>query len=80
MAYRLATSDEYQELVRAWEHREESRAEHLGRVLGTDRPWERQLEEGKSLGLKLTPIPGQDPRVTHQSSWDLFYKPDSEDA
>ena len=80
VAYRLAASDEYQELVRAWEGREESRAEYLGRVLGTDRPWERQLEERKSLGLTSAPVYGQDPRVTHQSSWDLFYKPDSDDA
>lgn len=80
VAYRLAASDEYQELVSAWERREDSRAEYLGRVLGTDRPWERQLEERKSLGLKLTPIQGEDPRGRHQSSWDLFYKPGSEDA
>ncbi|TRO20548.1 hypothetical protein EQ826_23525 [Ectopseudomonas mendocina] len=80
VAYRLAASDEYQELVSAWERREDSRAEHLGRVLGTDRPWEQQLEEAKLRGAKLTPIRGVDPRTKHQSSWDLFYKPDSEDA
>ena len=80
VAYRLAASDEYQELVSAWERREDSRAEHLGRVLGTDRPWEQQLEEAKLRGAKLTPIRGVDPRTKHQSSWDLFYKTGSEDA
>lgn len=80
VAYRLAASDEYQELVSAWERREDSRAEHIGRVLGTDRPWEQQLEEAKLRGAKLTPIRGADPRTKHQSSWDLFYKTGSEDA
>ena len=80
VAYRLVFSAEYQELVRAWEHREQARAEHLGRVLGTDRPWEQQLEEAKLRGAKLTPIRGVDPRTKHQSSWDLFYKTGSEDA
>lgn len=74
VAYRLVEHPEYQELVRAWEAREESRSEHLGRVLGTDRPWERQLEEARLSGRKLTPIRGADARVRHQSSWDLFYK------
>ncbi len=80
VAYRLAASDEYQELISAWERREDSRAEHIGRVLGTDRPWEQQLEEAKLRGAKLTPIRGADPRTKHQSSWDLFYKTGSEDA
>ena len=80
VAYRLAASDEYQELISAWERREDSRAEHLGRVLGTDRPWEQQLEEARLRGAKLTPIRGADPRTKHQSSWDLFYKTGSEDA
>ncbi len=80
VAYRLAASDEYQELLGVWKSREDSRAEHLGRVLGTDRPWERQLEERKSLGLPVSPVYGVDPRVKHQSSWDLFYKPDTDDV
>ncbi len=80
VAYRLAASDEYQELISAWERREDSRAEHIGRVLGTDRPWEQQLEEAKLRGAKLTPIRGADQRTKHQSSWDLFYKTGSEDA
>jgi len=80
VAYRLAASDEYKELVSEWERREDSRAEHLGRVLGTDRPWERQLEEAKLRGAKLTPIRGADARTKHQSSWDLFYKPRSSDV
>ena len=80
VAYTLVESPEYRELINAWKTREESRAEHLGRVLGTDRPWESQLEAAKLSGVKLTQIRGADPRVRHQSSWDLFYKKQAGDA
>src|SRR5690606_14703649 len=79
-AYTLADSQEYRDLMVAWQAREESRAEHLGRVTGANRPWESQLEAAKLAGVKLTPIRGADARTRHQSSWDLFYKQKTTDS
>ncbi|MDE4919574.1 hypothetical protein ACUXAV_004539 [Cupriavidus metallidurans] len=74
-AYALSRSEEYARLVATWERREGARPEHVGMLVGTYRPWEEKQRELEKAGVQKTPTPGADPRTTHQSSWDLFYKP-----
>ena len=65
-AYDLAKSEDYAELVALWEEREKNRPEHVGRVMGTNRPWERKQRN--------TDVANQFPGPKTQSHWDLFYK------
>ena len=76
IAYELADTDEYGQLVAAWEEREKGRVAQLERIQG-NRPWERTQKKRHGDAVL-----GGDPRTAHQSSWDLFYKsqPDQDDA
>lgn len=78
-AYALSRTEEYARLVATWEGRESARAQHVGMLTGAYRPWEEKVRELEKAGVRRTPTPGADPRTTHQSSWDLFYKAPASD-
>ena len=78
-AYALSRTEEYARLVATWEARESARAQHVGMLTGAYRPWEEKVRELEKAGVRRTPTPGADPRTTHQSSWDLFYKAPASD-
>lgn len=77
VAYRLAQSETYAYLQEVWAKREKDRVAHIGRIDGSNRPWEARREEMEKAGFAMDVVPGTDPRTSHQSSWDLFYKPQS---
>lgn len=74
-AYKLASSDAYQQLQELWNSREEDRKLHVARITGAHRPWLERKKSPRPEGSQITP----DPRIEHQDDWDLFYKPKQEE-
>lgn len=75
-AYRVASSEEYQDLKETWNAREKEREIYLRNIKEPEkRPLVVERKKRDAQGLKSDPSWGIDPRTKHQDSWDLFYEP-----
>lgn len=75
-AYKIAASDEYENVKKLWKLREAERETRLLYITKPEmRPWVIARKDKKQQGLTETPFLGIDPRTRHQDNADLFYEP-----